>query len=39
MSAPATPLIAWSRAFPASPPQVREARRFLATVLGGFPGC
>jgi DNA-binding XRE family transcriptional regulator len=37
MSAPATPLIAWSRAFPASPPQVREARRFLATVLGGFP--
>ena len=37
MSAPATPLIAWSRFFPASPPQIREARRFLATILDGCP--
>jgi DNA-binding XRE family transcriptional regulator len=37
MSALATPLIAWSRAFPASPPQIREARRFLATILDGCP--
>ena len=38
MSAPATPLIAWSRAFPASPPQIREARLFLAAILEGCPG-
>ena len=37
MSATTTPLIAWSRAFPASPPQIREARRFLATILDGCP--
>lgn len=29
----ATPLITWSRTFPALPEQVREARRFLAAVL------
>jgi anti-sigma regulatory factor (Ser/Thr protein kinase)/DNA-binding XRE family transcriptional regulator len=37
MSAPATPLIAWSRRFAASPPQIREARRLLATILDGCP--
>ena len=37
MSAPTTPLIAWSRVFPASPPQIREARRFLAAILDGCP--
>jgi serine/threonine-protein kinase RsbW len=37
MSAPATPLIAWSRRFAASPPQIREARLFLATILEGCP--
>jgi len=26
----AAPLISWSRAFPATPEQVREARQFLA---------
>lgn len=31
----AVPLIAWSRAFPGTPAQVREARRFLSTVLAG----
>lgn len=30
-------LIAWSRAFPASPPQIPEARRFLATIVEGWP--
>jgi serine/threonine-protein kinase RsbW len=30
-----TPLIAWSRGFPAVPEQVREARQFLATILDG----
>jgi hypothetical protein len=30
-----TPLIAWSRAFPATPVQAREARQFLAALLGG----
>ena len=29
--------LAWSRAFPASPEQVREARQFLAGVLDGGP--
>ena len=29
------PLIGWSRAFPATPAQVREARRFLAGILDG----
>ena len=29
------PLIGWSRAFPATPTQVREARRFLAGILDG----
>lgn len=37
MSAHTTPLIARSRAFPASPPQIREARRFLAAILDGCP--
>jgi anti-sigma regulatory factor (Ser/Thr protein kinase) len=31
----AAPLLTWSRTFPAAPEQVREARRFLATVLAG----
>ena len=31
----AVPLIAWSRAFPGAPVQVREARRFLSTILAG----
>jgi anti-sigma regulatory factor (Ser/Thr protein kinase) len=31
------PPLAWSRAFPAAPEQVREARRFLAGVLDGGP--
>jgi hypothetical protein len=30
-----TPLIAWSRAFPATPVQAREARQFLAALVGG----
>jgi serine/threonine-protein kinase RsbW len=29
------PLLVWSRAFPAIPEQVREARRFLSAVLDG----
>jgi anti-sigma regulatory factor (Ser/Thr protein kinase) len=29
--------LAWSRAFPATAPQVREARRFLAGILEGCP--
>lgn len=33
----AAPLIAWSRAFPGTPAQVGEARRFLATILAGRP--
>jgi serine/threonine-protein kinase RsbW len=33
----AVPLIAWSRAFPGTPVQVREARRFLSTILAGQP--
>jgi anti-sigma regulatory factor (Ser/Thr protein kinase) len=35
MSAPATPLTVWSHAFPATPAHVRDARRFLATILNG----
>ena len=35
--ATAAPPLAWSRAFPATPEQVREARRFLAGILGGSP--
>jgi len=31
----AVPLIAWSRAFPGTPAQVREARRFLSTIVAG----
>ncbi len=31
----AVPLIAWSRAFPGTPTQVREARRFLSTIVAG----
>ena len=31
----AAPLIGWSRAFPATPAQVREVRRFLAGILDG----
>ena len=31
----AVPLIAWSRAFPGTPAQVGEARRFLAAILAG----
>ena len=33
----AAPLISWSRAFPATPEQVREARQFLADILDGSP--
>jgi serine/threonine-protein kinase RsbW len=29
--------LAWSRVFPAVPAQVREARRFLTTILDGHP--
>ena len=35
-----TPAIAacvWSRAFPATPAQVREARQFLSGILDGCP--
>jgi anti-sigma regulatory factor (Ser/Thr protein kinase) len=35
MPTAAVPLIAWSRAFPGTPDQVREARRFLADILAG----
>jgi serine/threonine-protein kinase RsbW len=31
------PLLVWSRAFPAIPAQVREARQFLAAILDGRP--
>ena len=31
------PLIGWSRAFPATPAQVRKARQFLAGILDGCP--
>jgi anti-sigma regulatory factor (Ser/Thr protein kinase) len=31
------PLIGWSRAFPATPAQVREARQFLTGILDGHP--
>jgi serine/threonine-protein kinase RsbW len=31
----AAPELAWSRAFAATPAQVREARRFLAAILNG----
>jgi len=30
-------LVAWSRAFPAVPASVREARRFLSSILNGRP--
>ena len=33
--ATAAPLLAWSRAFPATPAHVREARQFLAAILHG----
>jgi anti-sigma regulatory factor (Ser/Thr protein kinase) len=32
-----TSLLVWSRAFPAIPAQVREARQFLAAILDGRP--
>jgi len=31
------PLLAWSRAFPAIPAHVREARQFLSAILDGRP--
>jgi serine/threonine-protein kinase RsbW len=31
------PSLVWSRAFPAIPAQVREARRFLSAILDGRP--
>lgn len=37
MSAPATSLVTWSRTFPAVAIQVREARRFLTTIMEGQP--
>jgi anti-sigma regulatory factor (Ser/Thr protein kinase) len=37
MSAATTPLITWSRTFPAAAPQVREARQFLTTVMDDHP--
>ena len=30
-------LLVWSRAFPAIPAQVREARQFLSAILDGRP--
>jgi DNA-binding XRE family transcriptional regulator/anti-sigma regulatory factor (Ser/Thr protein kinase) len=33
----ATPVLLWSRSYPARPDQVRHARRFLAQVLEGYP--
>ena len=36
-AARATPLLAWSRTFPATAQQVREARRFLAAILEDRP--
>jgi anti-sigma regulatory factor (Ser/Thr protein kinase)/DNA-binding XRE family transcriptional regulator len=36
-TARATPLLAWSRTFPATAQQVRETRRFLAAILEGCP--
>lgn len=33
----AAPPIAWSRAFPATPAQAREARRFLSAILADSP--
>ena len=30
-------LLTWSRAFPGTPAQAREARRFLAAILDGHP--
>jgi anti-sigma regulatory factor (Ser/Thr protein kinase) len=33
----AAPLLVWSRAFPAIPAQVREARQFLSAILDGRP--
>jgi len=33
----AVPLIGWSRAFPATPEQIREARQFLTGILDGHP--
>lgn len=35
--ATATPLLVWSRAFPAVPAQVRETRQFLSAILDGRP--
>jgi serine/threonine-protein kinase RsbW len=32
-----SPLLVWSRAFPAIPAQVREARQFLSAILDGRP--
>ena len=32
---PPAPLLTWARDFPAVPPQAREARLFLAALLGG----
>jgi anti-sigma regulatory factor (Ser/Thr protein kinase) len=37
MSARATALTVWSRTFPANSAHVRDARRFLATILDGHP--
>jgi hypothetical protein len=31
------PLIGWSRAFPATPEQIRAARQFLTGILAGHP--
>jgi anti-sigma regulatory factor (Ser/Thr protein kinase)/DNA-binding XRE family transcriptional regulator len=36
-TARATPLVVWSRTFPATAQQVREARRFLAAILEDCP--
>ena len=33
----ATPLVTWSRTFPATPEQACQARRFLAVILDGRP--
>ena len=37
MTAPALPGVTWTRVFPATPDQVRAARRFLAGVVSDCP--
>lgn len=37
MSAATTPLVTWSRTFPAAALQVRDARQFLTAIMDGHP--